>query len=391
MSPEAVRQTLHELGVHQIELELQNEELRRAQVELDTSRARYFDLYDLAPVGYVTVSEPGLILEANLTACALLGLARGKVAARSLVGQPFFLFIQKEDSNVFRLFHRQSFETGESQACDVRMLKPDGTPFWAHLEATAAQDVDGAPVCRVTLSDITARKLAEEALQSSLREKVALLNEVHHRVKNNLHVITSLLRLVEGRSEHPATKSVLQEMSVRILAIALLHESLYRSGTFASVDLGAYLRKLTDQSFSAQVVRPDSIRFQLDLASVQIEMDQAMPCGLLVNELVSNSLKHGFPGDRSGEVRVELQPIDGGPQFRLRVSDTGVGLPADFESKQGKSLGLKLVSNLVQQIGGRLEIGSGPGAVFEVIFLPKHSKSEPSNLPASRLDGRSTR
>ncbi len=375
-----------ELRVHQMEVLTQNEELRRSQMELDASRARYFDLFDLAPVGYVTIGKRGLILENNLTAARLLGVARG-----ALIRKPFSRFIFKEDSDSYLQLRKQLFDTSAPQTCDLRMVRSDGPPFWVHLAATAAQDAAGAPVCRVTLSDITARKLAEEALQSSLREKVALLNEVHHRVKNNLHVITSLLRLVEGRSEHPATKSVLQEMSVRILAIALLHESLYRSGTFASVDLGAYLRKLTDQSFSAQVVRPDSIRFQLDLASVQIEMDQAMPCGLLVNELVSNSLKHGFPGDRSGEVRVELQPIDGGPQFRLRVSDTGVGLPADFESKQGKSLGLKLVSNLVQQIGGRLEIGSGPGAVFEVIFLPKHSKSEPSNLPASRLDGRSTR
>ena len=156
--------------------------------------------------------------------------------------------------------------------------------------------------------------------------------------------------------------------------MALLHESLYRSGTFASVDLGAYLKQLTNQSFRALIIRPGSVRLQQELASVQVEMDQALPCGLLVNELISNCLKHWFPGDHSGEVRVELQLLDGGPGLRLRVSDTGVGLPADFESKRSNSLGLQLVSSLARQIDGRLEIGPSPGAVFEVIFTPKHPK-----------------
>jgi two-component sensor histidine kinase len=110
-------------------------------------------------------------------------------------------------------------------------------------------------------------------------------------------------------------------------------------------------------------------------------MDQALPCGLLVNELISNCLKHGFPCDHNGEVRVELQPMIGGPQLRLRVSDTGVGLPADIEAKLGNSLGLQLVSSLARQIDGRLEVGPGPGAVFEVIFTPKHSEPSRSSPP----------
>ena len=113
-------------------------------------------------------------------------------------------------------------------------------------------------------------------------------------MKNNLQVVTSLLRLEESRSEHPAAKSVLREMSARILAMALFHESLHRSGMFGVLDLGAYLRELTNEAFRAQVLRPDSVLFQLDLASVQVGMDQAMPIGLLVNELVSNCLMHGF-------------------------------------------------------------------------------------------------
>ena len=160
--PEKARQTLHELRVHQIELAMQNEELRRAQVELEASRARYFDFYDLAPVGFFTVSEKGLILEANLTAATMLGVARD-----ALVKQSISRFIFKKDQNRYYLYRKQLFETGAPQACDLRMRRRDGTQFWAHLTATAAQDAGGAPVSCVVLSDITERKQAEEALRDS--------------------------------------------------------------------------------------------------------------------------------------------------------------------------------------------------------------------------------
>ncbi|MCX5826263.1 MAG: PAS domain S-box protein, partial [Deltaproteobacteria bacterium] len=178
LSPDEVRQTLHELRVHQIELEMQNDELRRAQGELEASRVRYFDLYDLAPIGYFTLSEAGLILEANLAAATLLGVARG-----ALVKKPISRFILRDDQAIYCQLRKQLFGTnstssgqaGEPQACELRMVKMDGTVFWAHLEATAAQDAGGAPVCRVGLSDITAQKQAEAALQQ-------VHDELEHRV-----------------------------------------------------------------------------------------------------------------------------------------------------------------------------------------------------------------
>jgi PAS domain S-box-containing protein len=168
-SPAEARQTLHELRVHQIELEMQNEELRRAQAELDALRARYFDLYDLAPVGYATVSEKGLVQEENLTLSTLLGVARGTLAR-----QPFSRFIVKEDADSFYLLHKRLLATGQPQSCDLRLVKSDGTPFWAHLAATAAEDPDGAAVCRIALSDITERKQAEEQLHRLNRSLKAL-------------------------------------------------------------------------------------------------------------------------------------------------------------------------------------------------------------------------
>ena len=176
LSVEAARQMLHELRVHQIELEMQNEELRRAQTELNAARARYFDLYDLAPVGYCTLSEQKLILEANLTAATLLGVARG-----ALVKQPITRFIFKQDQDLYYKHLKQLFESGEPQACELRMVKMDGDPVWVGLEATVSQDAGGMPVCRAMLSDITERKQAEEELQrtlDSLRKAVGVTIQV---------------------------------------------------------------------------------------------------------------------------------------------------------------------------------------------------------------------
>ena len=171
LSPETLRTILHELRVHQIELEMQNEELRRAQAELDASRARYFDLYDLAPVGYCTVGEKGLILEGNLTASALLGVARS-----ALVQQLFSRFVLKEDQDIYYMCRKRLTETGEPQQCELRLVRPDGPPFWSCLEATAAQDETGAPSCRIALSDISARK-RKDAYRGMDREVLRILNE----------------------------------------------------------------------------------------------------------------------------------------------------------------------------------------------------------------------
>jgi len=161
LSSERVQTILHELRVHQIELEMQNEELRRAQIELDASRARYFDLYDLAPVGYITIGESGLIMEANLTVAVLVGVER-----HALLQWPFSKFICHADQDVYYKLRKQLTETGEPQQCEIRMVKPDGVTFWAQVSSTAAQSSDGSPQLRVVISDISARKAEQEELNT---------------------------------------------------------------------------------------------------------------------------------------------------------------------------------------------------------------------------------
>ncbi|MCX7139888.1 MAG: PAS domain S-box protein, partial [Proteobacteria bacterium] len=162
LSSESAQEMLHELRVHQIELELQNEELRRRQVELEALQDRYFNLYEFAPVGYCSMSAKGLILKANLAATTMLGVVRVK-----LVGQRISRFIRREDQDVFYSNRKQLLESGKPQTFELRMVKYDGTPFWAHLEANASPVADGSPELRFVLTDITKRKQTESALHES--------------------------------------------------------------------------------------------------------------------------------------------------------------------------------------------------------------------------------
>ncbi len=252
---------------------------------------------------------------------------------------------------------------------EMHNRKKNGEIFIEHAVIAPVLDVTGRATHYVALKeDITLRKQADLALQTSLQEKVALLNEVHHRVKNNLQVISSLLRLESGRSAQTETKRVLKDMQGRILSMALLHETLYRVGNFASVDLAAYLKQLATQAFRAQGSQIGAVRLVLNLAPAAVAIDLATPCGLLINELLSNCLKHGFPEGRGGEVQVTSAPADISGLWRLCVQDTGIGLPQDFELRRTQSLGLQLAVDLARQLGGTLEIGAGPGARFDVTF-----------------------
>lgn len=185
--PEAARQALHELRVHQIELEMQNEELRRIQEELELTRARYFDLYDLTPVGYFTLSEAGLILETNLTATKLLGVPRG-----DLVKQPLSSFILPEDQDIHYRQRKKLLETGAPQSWELRLLRKDAEPFWARMEAAFARDTDGASGWRAIVTDITEMKRAEQLIQAHSDELHEFAHALSHDLQEPLRTVINL-------------------------------------------------------------------------------------------------------------------------------------------------------------------------------------------------------
>ncbi len=210
---------------------------------------------------------------------------------------------------------------------------------------------------------------AEDAL-GSLHEKEALLKETHHRVKNNLALIASLMRLEAGRSREPETKAVLAGMQARIQSVVLLNETLYKTASYARVDLADYLKQIANHVFRAQNSNSGAVRLVFDLDPIDVETRQAIPCALIVNELLTNSLKHAFADGRSGEIRLVLKR-ETNERIRLRVSDNGPGLPADFAARQSRSLGLQLVSDLARQLQGTLEVA--PDSTFTLTF-PAHRR-----------------
>ena len=211
-------------------------------------------------------------------------------------------------------------------------------------------------------------ELQRDALEVALQSKRSLLYEIHHRVKSNLQIISSLLRLETGRAQQAETTSVLHEMQGRIRCMALLHESLHESGSSVEVNLGTYLEHLSKQVFRMANTRGGAIRLRTDIASLSVGIEQAACCGLLVNELIANALQHGFPDGREGVVRVGLRPASDCGLLHVWVSDDGVGMAANRASAQPPKLGLQLVSDLAQQLGGTVNTEALQGTQFSLSF-----------------------
>ncbi len=213
-----------------------------------------------------------------------------------------------------------------------------------------------------------------EETQKRLSEKEVLLKEVHHRVKNNLQVISSLLNLQASQIADTRVKSALRESQNRVRSMALIHEKLYQSANLAEVDFAAYLHNLVSFLSQSYRERANSVEIVVQAAALQLDLETAIPCGLIVNELVSNALKHAFPDGRAGVITVSLQPIAEG-QMCLEVLDDGVGIPTGAGRPDGSSLGLSLVRTLVDQIGGTLKITSKAGASFRICFSPTAARA----------------
>ena len=216
-------------------------------------------------------------------------------------------------------------------------------------------------------AEITRRLDAEGRIRASLREKEVLLKEIHHRVKNNLQIISSLLNLQTGQIEDERAEALFRESQDRVRSMALIHERLYQSEDLARVDFAEYVRSLVGylvRSYSGQATR---VQVETEVDDVSLGIDAAIPCGLIVNELVSNAMKYAFSEGKEGRIRVQLRETgDGG--YRLVVSDNGVGFPEDLDFRMTESLGLQLVTTLVDQLEGSIELDVRKGTRFIMTF-----------------------
>ena len=363
--PDNIRQLIQELHTHQIELEMQNEELRRSQVELEESRSNYSDLYDFAPVGYLTVDRNGLIQEINLTGAEMLGTERQKIIKKPLVH-----FIITEDKDIYHFHKNNILKTKESQTSEIR-LKKDDSFLYTRLECKPLLDSEGnVSHIRTIIIDISEKKLKDEQIKSALTDKEVLLREVNHRVKNNLQVIISLLRLQARSINDKMYHGYLDDCIYQINSIALVHDMLIHSGNFSQLDFRDYIVKLCSNINSVYGGKNIKTELTYNIDSIDVSVDRAIHLGLIIHELVTNSLKYAFSGNKNNNRICISVKKNNSNKHELIVSDNGIGLPENLNWRESNTLGLKLVSMLGEgQIQGNVDVSSSDkGTEVTVIF-----------------------
>ncbi|MDP3565465.1 MAG: PAS domain S-box protein, partial [Methanoregula sp.] len=272
----------------------------------------------------------------------------------------------KTEAESYRSFDREVIEGGKSRLHIIEtQLQSDGRIIWLDTNKIPLFGPDGTVIGILgTSNDITRQKQDEDSIKASLEEKVILLREVHHRVKNNLQIIISLVNLQMRQTDDPMVKQIMSETQNRVRAMSLVHEKLYRSESLSRIDFADYTRFLATQLFSFYGMDTRRVRLDFAMGGIMVDINTAVPLGLLMNELISNALKHAFPNGREGAIS-----ISGGYEedlITLVVRDNGAGIPADFDWKNTTSLGMRLVTSLIDQVDGTIELDRTNGTVFTI-------------------------
>jgi PAS domain S-box-containing protein len=351
-------------------------ERKRAEEALKASEAKYRSLVEQSSEGIVLLDPQGTIVECNGLLERMVGLGKEAILGRKVWdiehGRPRGEAPADEDPARIRSTWSRLIESGGAdfyaKPFEVAFRRADGSERVIEQTAFPISMGSGLMIGGV-LRDVTEKREAARALVDSLREKELLLKEVHHRVKNNLQVICSLinLQIYEVDGESPTGRSLV-DMEARVRSMSLVHELLYQSGDFAVVDFSSYVNQLCDHLIAAYLADPGRVALRLAIRDISLALDKAIPCGLLINELVVNALKHAFPNERSGSIEVAMRREPDG-RMRLTVKDDGVGAPKPKPGSGARTtLGMSLVNSLAAQLGGECETESVAGMRISVIF-----------------------
>ncbi len=345
---------------------------KHAEVALEGSEKKYRDLYDNAPDMFASVdAETAEITECNQTVVQALGYTKEEIIARPIFDLYTPDSAEYAKTNVFPAF----VKTGEIDGEELQLQRKDGSAIDVLLKVSAVRDSQGKIMySRSSWRDIGERKRAEDQIKASLKEKEVLLSEIHHRVKNNMQVISSLLNLQADRVKDKEYADLLKVSRDRIRSMTLIHEKLYQSKDFAKIDFDGYIKSLGNDLFRSYGVDPNRIVLKREIEGISLGLDNAIPCALIINELVSNSLKYAFPDDRGGEVGIDFRSIEG-DEVELRVRDNGVGLPDGLDFRNTESLGLHIVNILTEdQLEGKIELDRTQGTNFNIRFKRTQDK-----------------
>lgn len=338
-------------------------EIKKSETELKQSEERYKAIYDQAYIGIVKMDISGHFLQANQQFCQMLGYNDEELRDITI-----FDITHPDDRQMSKdLFFALQNKEVERISLEKKYLHKGGAVVKSNITSVLVCDNQNKPDYFVTVTeDITERKIAEQKLKASLKEKEVLLKEVHHRVKNNLQVISSILNLQSSYVKDQKTLEMLNESQNRIKSMAFIHESLYQTKDFANINFSDYIVNLSKNLVHSYRVYGDLVEMQYEVEEVLLNLDQAIPCGLIINELVSNALKYAFPEQRRGTIKLELSEQD--KWVTLVVSDNGIGLPSDFDYLDTETLGLQLVTTLIKQLSGEISLVTESGTRFEITF-----------------------
>jgi len=359
-----------EIGKLAVSFNKMAEDLSRTLVSKD-----YVDNIIGSMVDNLIVTDPeGRVKTVNSATLDLLGYKEEEIIGKSAG----ILFEEKREDGKEEppvdgtlLFESKTFkdltENGVVSDFEVNCLTKNGKKIPAIFSGSVMRDKEGKIVNIVCVTkDITERKKAEEQIKASLNEKEVLLQEIHHRVKNNMQIISSLVKLQSRHITDNDALETFRSTQNRVKSMALIHERLYQSKDFARVDFDEYVRSLASNLFSAYTIAPGDIQVHVNIKDVFVDINTAIPCGLIINELVSNSLKHAFPNGKKGEINITMRPLNK-DDVELIFSDNGVGLPENVDFRNTESLGLHLVTILAEdQLHGDIKLDRKGGTKYQM-------------------------
>ncbi|MES2625709.1 MAG: histidine kinase dimerization/phosphoacceptor domain -containing protein [Pseudomonadota bacterium] len=339
----------------------------RTQIEiaLRQSEERLRRVIDASPTAMVMINKDGLMEMVNTEAEKVFGYSR-----KEMLGQPVEMLIPDKfrsgHPSLRQMFYLDPQSRRMGAGRDLYALRKDLSEFPVEIGLNPIETEDGTLVLSAIV-DITDRKQKEQRIEAALKEKDVLLREIHHRVKNNLQIIDSLLNLQAARIVDSNVQEMLRESQNRIRSMALIHQTLYQSNDFAEVDFRLFLQSLVHTLASSHGVDPERIQITVEAEPVTLPIDLAIPCGLAVNELITNALKHAFPKERSGHVVTSLK-LDVNGRVLVSVTDDGVGMPANINIATTPTLGLQLVTLLADQLGGTVDMDTSGNTRFSLNF-----------------------
>jgi PAS domain S-box-containing protein len=304
--------------------------------------------------------ESGKYVEVNDLACATTGYSREELLERT----PLDL-VAPEEKDQFYDSNRILSEK-KHWIFERTLLTKEGHRIQSEISSHLFE-LNGVPTVLAIVRDISERKKAEENLRAALKEKDVMLREIHHRVKNNMQIMASLLRLQARQISDEKAQVAFVGSQTRIRSMALIHEKLYQSENFSSIDFADYIEKMVTHLFAVYQVDPNRILFKIDVQHIEMDINRAIPCGLIINELISNALKHAFPEERKGELTVRMFKDEGG-KYHLIIKDKGCGLPESIDIQKPQTLGLQIVADLTSQLEGKLDVRRDGGTEFEITF-----------------------